>query len=142
MFYSPSPAPRERVAIAQRWSGEGAAQMPSVRARQLRQDSTDAERRLWSALRDRRLSGYRFRRQYPIGPFIVDFACTRERVIVEADGGQHSDSKTDGPRTAWLEDQGWRVIRLWNNEILLNPEGVIDAILRGLRGAVPTPAPA
>jgi very-short-patch-repair endonuclease len=114
--------------------------VPNANARRLRREATDAERRLWSALRDRRLSGYRFRRQYPIGPFIVDFACTKERVIVEADGGQHSDSKTDGRRTAWLESQGWRAVRFWNNEILKNAEGVIDTILRELRGEDPHPA--
>jgi len=116
--------------------------MPNVNARKLRREATDAERRLWSAVRDRRLNGYRFRRQYPIGPFIVDFACTKERLIVEADGGQHSDSKTDDARTAWLESRGWRVVRFWNNEILQNPEGVIDAILRELRGDDPHPAAA
>src|SRR5579862_3682078 len=104
--------------------GEGLnpMEMPTERARELRRDATDAERRLWSALRDRRLRGYRFRRQDPIGPFIADFACTREQVIVEADGGQHSDGKTDNRRTAWLASQGWRVLRFWNNEILGNPE--------------------
>jgi len=96
--------------------------MPSERARELRQDSTDAERRLWSALRDRRLRGYRFRRQHPIGEFIVDFACTRHRLVVEADGGQHSDNEADGSRTAWLEAEGWRVMRFWNNEVLANTE--------------------
>jgi very-short-patch-repair endonuclease len=116
--------------------------MPNENARKLRRDATDAERRLWSALRDRRLNGYRFRRQYPIGPFIADFACTKERVIMEADGGQHSDSKTDSRRTAWLESQGWRVVRFRNNEILKNPEGVIDAILRELRRDAPHPAAA
>ena len=113
--------------------------MPNANARKLRREATEAERRLWSALRDRRLGGYRFRRQYPIGPFIVDFACTKERLIIEADGGQHSDSATDGRRTAWLETQGWRVVRFWNNEILKNAEGVIDAILRELRGGGPSP---
>jgi very-short-patch-repair endonuclease len=106
--------------------------MPSERARQLRQDATDAERRLWSALRDRRLSGYRFRRQYPIGLFIVDFACTRHRLIVEADGGQHADSDADRHRTACLEREGWRVLRFWNNDILANTNGVIEVILREL----------
>jgi very-short-patch-repair endonuclease len=108
--------------------------MPSRRARQLRQDATDAERRLWSALRDRRLEGYRFRRQYPIGPFIVDFACTRHRLIVEADGSQHADSDADRQRTAWLESQGWRVLRFWNSEILANGSGVVEAILQKLKG--------
>ncbi len=103
--------------------------MPSHRARELRQNSTDAERRLWSALRDRRLRGYRFRRQHPTGNFIVDFACTRHRLIVEADGGQHADNEADARRTAWLEAEGWRVMRFWNNDILGNTEGVILAIL-------------
>src|ERR1700674_5873455 len=110
-----------------------------TRARQSRRDATDAERRLCSALRGRRLDGYRFRRQCPIGPFVADFACTKERMIVEADGGQHSDSKTDDRRTAWLQSRGWRVLRFWNNEILRNPEGVIDAILRELRSDEPHP---
>src|ERR1700681_2117721 len=103
--------------------------MPNERARQLRRDATDAERRLWSALRDRRLSDYRFRRQYPIGRFIVDFACTGHRLIVEADGGQHADNEADRRRTAWLENEGWRVLRFWNNDILANAEGVVQTIL-------------
>jgi len=107
--------------------------MPNARARELRRNSTDAERRLWSALRDRRLEGYRFRRQYPIGHFIVDFACTREKIIVEADGAQHSESESDERRTAWLESQGWRVVRLWNNDILKNTEGVIITLLQELQ---------
>ena len=107
-------------------------EIPSERARELRQNSTDAERRLWSALRDRWLRGYRFRRQHPIGDFIVDFACTRDWLIVEADGGQHADNEDDRRRTAWLESQGWRVLRFWNNDVLANTEGVILAILREL----------
>jgi very-short-patch-repair endonuclease len=92
------------------------------RPRQLRRDATDAERRLWSALRDRRLSRYRFRRQHPVGDFIVDFACTKHRLIVEADGGQHAENEDDRRRTAWLEGEGWRVLRFWNNDILANTE--------------------
>jgi very-short-patch-repair endonuclease len=106
--------------------------MPNQRARELRRDATDGERRFWAALRDRRLSGHRFRRQYPIGNFIVDFACTRHWLIVEADGGQHADSETDRARTAWLEAEGWRVLRFWNNDVLLNTEGVVQVILREL----------
>jgi very-short-patch-repair endonuclease len=103
--------------------------MPNKNARRLRRDATDAEWRLWSALRDRRLSGYRFRRQYPIGRFIVDFGCTRY-LIVEADGGQHADSEADRARTAWLADQGWRVLRFWNNDVLTNTDGVVETILK------------
>src|SRR5947208_2085175 len=115
--------------------------MPNKTARQLRQAQTDAERRLWFALRDRRLAGYKFRRQYPIGRFIVDFACITFRLIVEADGGQHAQEPRDARRGAILEAQGWRILRFWNNEILDNTEGVIETVLRTLRcAAAPSPA--
>jgi very-short-patch-repair endonuclease len=106
--------------------------MANERSRALRRNSTDAERRLWSALRDRRLQGYRFRRQYPIGAFIVDFACTLHRLVVEVDGGQHAQSAADSRRTAWLAGEGWRVLRFWNNDVLANTEGVVQVILREL----------
>ncbi len=88
---------------------------------------------MWSALRDRRLKGYKFRRQRPVRAFIVDFACIEYRLVVELDGGQHADSVTDARRTAWLEGQGWRIIRFWNNEILSNTSGVVEAILEILQ---------
>jgi very-short-patch-repair endonuclease len=100
---------------------------------------TDAERRLWSALRDRRLRGFKFRRQRPCGPFIPDFACLEHRIAIEADGGQHGDSKTDARRTAWLERRGWRVLRFWNNDVLSNTEGVAEMILAALRDERPHP---
>jgi very-short-patch-repair endonuclease len=106
--------------------------MPNEHARALRRDATDAEIRLWSVLRDRRLRGYRFRRQHPIGDYIVDFASTRHHLIVEADGGQHADSEADRRRTAWLESEGWRVLRFWNNDALANTDGVVESILREL----------
>ena len=101
-------------------------------ARRLRQQMTDAERRLWFAMRDRRLAGYKFRRQHPIDDFVVDFACTKHHVVVEADGGQHAENQRDEQRTARIEAQGWRVLRFWNNDILSNTEGVILTILREL----------
>ena len=107
--------------------------MPNQNARRLRRDSTDTERPLWAVRRDRRLAGYRFRRQHPIGKFIVDFACTKHRLIVEADGAQHADSKADQRRTALLEGEGWRVVRFWDNEVLPNTEGVIEVILQALQ---------
>ncbi len=107
-------------------------ELASERARELRRDATDAERRLWAALRDRRLRGHRFRRQHPIGDYIVDFACTRHRIIVEADGGQHAGNDADKRRTAWLESEGWRVLRFWNNDILANTEVVVQTILEKL----------
>ena len=109
---------------------------------------TDAERRLWSALRGRRLAGFKFRRQRRIGPFIVDFVCMEFCLIIEADGGQHADSDDDRRRTLWLERRGWRVVRFWNNEILENIDGVQLAILqilnepspsRASHGALPLP---
>ena len=106
--------------------------MPNETARRLRRQPTDAERRLWTILRDRRLAGYRFRRQHPIGDYIADFACTKHHLVVEADGGQHADSEADARRTAFLRGEGWEVIRFWNNDILSNTEGVIAEILREL----------
>ena len=107
--------------------------MLNQKARKLRQSSTDAERRMWSALRDRRLIRYKFRRQHPVGNFIVDFACTEQRLVIEVDGGQHADDPTDARRTAWLQNQGWKVIRFWNNDVLTNTTGVIERILQALQ---------
>ena len=75
---------------------------------------------------------YKFRRQHPIGRYIVDFARTEHQLVIEVDGGQHSDNATDMSRTAWLEDQGWNVLRFWNNDILTNGNGVVETILRAL----------
>jgi very-short-patch-repair endonuclease len=107
--------------------------MSRDKAIELRQNATDAERRLWGALRDRRLQGFKFRRQHAIGKYIVDFACTRHRLIVEADGGQHDRNPYDETRTAFLEREGWRVLRFWNNDILTNTEGVLLTILEALK---------
>jgi very-short-patch-repair endonuclease len=106
--------------------------MPNQNARQLRQSSTDAERRMLSALRDRRLLRYKFRRQHPIGPYIVDFVCTKHALLVEIDGGQHANNAADARRTAWLEKRGWRVMRFWNHDVLANTSGVTETIVRAL----------
>jgi very-short-patch-repair endonuclease len=105
----------------------------SANARQLRQTSTDAERRLWSVLRNRQLSDYKFRRQHPIGPYVADFACTKHHLIIEADGGQHQESAHDERRDAWLARTGWRVLRFWNDDIRQNPDSVASIILDALR---------
>ena len=97
-------------------------------ARALRRNGTDAERIVWRLLRDRRLGGVKFRRQVPIGPFIADFASIEHRLVVELDGGQHANSETDVRRDRFLKADGWRVMRFWNNELMTNREGVLEAI--------------
>jgi adenine-specific DNA-methyltransferase len=111
-------------------------------ARALRANSTDAERRLWYYLRNRRLSGYRFRRQVPIGRFVADFVCIRARLIVEIDGGRHAESVIeDLERTLYLARGGFRVIRFWNDETLQRTEAVLESILEALIQACPHPDP-
>ena len=109
------------------------------RTRTLRAGQTDAEQRLWQQLRDRQLDGFKFRRQHGIGTYIVDFICIEAKLIVEVDGGQHADQAGyDAKRTAWLAASDYRVMRFWNNEVLENLEGVLEAIRSGL---VPSPQP-
>ena len=103
------------------------------RARSLRRDSTDAERLLWRQVRDRRLGGYKFRRQVPIGPYIADFLCVSGRLIIELDGSQHRErTAEDRERTQWLEGAGYRVLRVWNNDVLHNMDRVLEAIIAEL----------
>src|ERR1700735_4382952 len=98
------------------------------RARTMRAAPTDAELRLRRLMRDRRLSGFEFRRQVPVGPYIVDFLWVGAKLIVEADGSQHAESPRDNFRDAYLANQGWKVLRFWNNEVLQNREGVLETI--------------
>ncbi len=108
--------------------------MASRHARSLRANQTKAESLLWRRLRDRQLAGAKFRRQVPIGPFIADFACYAAQLVVELDGGQHVDTAAaDATRTAWLEKRGFRVLRFWNNDVLGNPDGVLERISEALR---------
>jgi very-short-patch-repair endonuclease len=111
------------------------------RARTLRKNQTDAEIRLWKLLRAKRLDSWKFRRQYPIGSYIVDFACPSARLIVEADGSQHAENGYDVRRDAWLASQGWRVIRFWNNHILNDTESVLTAVYDALSAPLPNPSP-
>ncbi|MBI5789314.1 MAG: endonuclease domain-containing protein [Candidatus Schekmanbacteria bacterium] len=98
-------------------------------AKTLRKQSTDVERLLWKHLQTKRLEGMKFRRQQPIGRYIVDFVCFEKKVIVEADGGQHSvDTERDKERDEWLNSQGFIVLRFWNNEVLTNTQGVLEVI--------------
>ena len=101
----------------------------TIFARALRVRSTDAERLLWSRLRSRQVAGWKFRRQVPMGGYIVDFLCEDAAVIVELDGGQHGDAITyDEARTKWLHDRGYRVLRFWNNDALSNIDGVLESL--------------
>ena len=98
-------------------------------ARALRKNSTDAERLLWQHLRLRQIGGYKFRRQQPLGPYIADFACLEKRLIVEVDGGQHSDHAAyDARRSRWLGAQGFSVLRFWDHEVLRDIEAVKQVI--------------
>jgi len=110
-------------------------------AASLRKQMTDAEHRLWYHLRKRQLNGYRFRRQYPVGPFIADFACIDEGLIVEVDGGQHNEQRAaDETRTRFLENRGFRVLRFWNNHVLKQTEVCLGLIAEAL-GPHPGPPP-
>ena len=107
----------------------GGPTLVSENARQLRKNPTEAEKRLWYQLRDKQLADHRFRRQTPIGPYIVDFFCPEAKLIIELDGGQHAENVDhDQKRTDWLEARGYRVIRFWNNEVFENMEGVLASI--------------
>jgi very-short-patch-repair endonuclease len=111
-------------------------------ARKLRRKQTNAERELWLRLRDRRLNGLKFRRQVPIGGYVVDFCCESARLIVELDGGQHVErSEADAKRTAELEAQGYLVLRFWNNDVLRNIDGVLECIIDTLSPVPPHPNP-
>ena len=101
------------------------------RAKELRHNETEAEQLIWSWVRSKKLNGVKFRRQQPIGIYIVDFVSFEKKLIIEIDGGQHSfeeNKVNDEVRTQWLESQGFRIIRFWNNEVSSNLEGVIAQI--------------
>ena len=107
----------------------------SLRARQLRRDSTGAEKKLWVALR-KLLPGTKFRRQMPIGPYFADFACFAARLVIELDGGQHTP-ETDAARTRFIEAHGYRVLRVWNNDVSDNIAGVVETIAAALHPPLP-----
>lgn len=107
----------------------------------MRSAPTDAERRLWQILRAKRLEAYKFKRQVPIDHYIVDFVCLARRLIIEADGGQHS-AEGDAKRSAYLKRQGFRILRFWNSDILGNEDGVVEVILEALASPLPNPSPA
>ncbi len=109
------------------------------KAKALRHNQTDAEQKLWYHLRAHRLMGKKFKRQKPIGNFVVDFVCVEEKLVIELDGGQHADALGyDEARTAFLQSEGYLVLRFWNHEVL----GGIDSMLEAIRLALsPGPSP-
>ncbi len=111
-------------------------------ARGLRKRQTDAERALWSELRNKQIEGVKFRRQQPIGPYIVDFVSLERKLIIEIDGGQHNERKVreeDQEREEWLKEKGYQTLRFWNNDVLTNIEGVLERIKENLEGKTPSP---
>ena len=110
-------------------------------AKTLRHRMTDSERQLWTQFRAHRLAPWKFKRQQPLGPYIVDFVCSQTHLIIEVDGGQHLDSEPDRIRGAWLEGQGFRVLRFWNNEVLKETPAVLEKILEVLSPLTPPRQP-
>ncbi len=111
-----------------------------LRARELRRDQTEAEKVLWTILRSRQMEGFKFRRQEPIGSYIADFVNYERKIVIELDGGQHAmneGQKRDQKRDQWFRDQGFRVLRFWDHEVLQNSDSVLETI----RQAMLTPSP-
>jgi very-short-patch-repair endonuclease len=129
------PSPLAGEGVSRRLTGEEFAR---EQAKRLRHDMTEAETKLWHALRGRRFDGHKFRRQVAIGNFIVDFVCYAQRLIVELDGSQHENSQHDKKRDSWLESQGFRVLRIWNIYVQQN----IDGALAMISDALSHPSPA
>jgi very-short-patch-repair endonuclease len=109
-------------------------------ARDLRRKSTDAESLLWRHLCGRRLAGYKFRRQLPMGRYIVDFVCSEAKFLVEVDGGQHAENVADRERDEYFAEAGFEVLRIWNTEVFKNTAGVLERIHRSLQERLPSPA--
>ncbi|MCZ7480170.1 endonuclease domain-containing protein [Rhizobium rhizogenes] len=101
----------------------------TAQARKLRRDETDAEYRLWYELKDRRLNGFKFGQQVPLGPYIADFVCREQMLVVELDGSQHASSMHDRQRTLWLNNHGYAVLRFWNHEIFEELSFTLNTIL-------------
>ena len=114
----------------------GANKPKTVRARSLRKVENDAEAALWSELRARRLAGHKFVRQLPIGPYFADFACREALLVVEVDGSQHADSEYDAKRNAFMNANGWSVVRFWNADVLRERAAMLDTLIAILDGRV------
>ncbi len=110
-------------------------------AKNLRQSQTDCETKLWYYLRDRRFENLKFRRQYPIKNYIADFICAEKMLVIELDGGGHVDSKKDVIRDNWFKENGYKVLRFWNNDIIENINGVLEVIRVSVSDPHPNPLP-
>jgi very-short-patch-repair endonuclease len=123
-------------------AGEGARSPRSQRlrpfARALRKNATEAETKLWTLLRNRRFSNFKFRRQLPMGPYIIDLVCLERSLVIEVDGSQHAENQVDAARDAWLCERGYRVLRFWNNDVLARPATVMDSIWHSLTEPAPS----
>ena len=106
----------------------GRKETPIRLARGLRVNQTDAETALWNRIRNRQIDGHKFARQVPIGKYICNFVCREKQIVIEVDGGQHADSAADVVRDRYLVDEGYRVLRFWNNDVLQHTEAVLDVI--------------
>ncbi len=113
-------------------------QLNRNRARGMRHEATDAEKKFWLAVRDRRLDGHKFKRQVLVANYIIDFVCLERFLIVELDGGQHS-AKRDAKRNTALASRGFRILRFWNNEVLNNMDGVLSKVSMELGAGAPSP---
>jgi very-short-patch-repair endonuclease len=112
------------------------------RARRLRREMTEPERKLWRFLRERPLVGVKFRRQVPVGNFIADFCCGEHQLIVELDGGQHAEQEdADASRSRFLAEKGFRVLRFWNDQVLNGAEFVVEEILKAIALDARAPSP-
>ena len=114
----------------------------TIIAKNLRKQSTDAERKLWQHLKAKQLQGLKFRRQSPMGNYVLDFICYEKNLVIELDGGQHSiEHRKDELRDNWLKQQGFKVLRFWNNEVLTNTAGVLEVIRKSCLSPSPYPSP-
>ncbi|MCQ3923151.1 MAG: DNA (cytosine-5-)-methyltransferase [Rhodocyclaceae bacterium] len=136
---SPSPLPQVREGCSPPRPACGERGLLE-NAKQLRSNQTDAEQKLWYHLRAHRCMGLKFKRQKPVGRYIVDFACVERKLIIELDGGQHAEQhEYDTTRDAWLRSEGFTVLRFWNNEVMLEMESVLEKVRLTL-SPVPSPA--
>lgn len=138
--FSPRSCASEALRKAHGGKGEGDQSPGVARARSLRQRMTNAERKVWHLLRDRRFAAAKFRRQVPLGPYVADFLSYDTRIVVEVDGGQHAGSASDQVRDDWFRGQGFEVVRFWNSDVLTNLEGVFTRLAMVVEERTPHPS--